>query len=74
VWSIKQIPDINSDGNTDVVVFMDFSRAFASGNNGQQIWVNNLGSGNNGTVELVDDKDKNGFIDLVFSGPQTATG
>jgi len=74
VWSLKQVPDINSDGNTDVVGMYGFTGGiFAlSGSSGQQIWINNLGSSNNGTIEPVDDKDKNGFIDFVLSGPQTA--
>ncbi|HJY62546.1 MAG TPA: choice-of-anchor D domain-containing protein, partial [Ignavibacteria bacterium] len=74
VWSLRQFPDINSDGNSDVIGFYGFtSGIFAlSGSTGQPIWATTLGGGNNGTVEPVDDKDKNGFIDIVFSGPQNA--
>ncbi|HEY3249749.1 MAG TPA: PQQ-binding-like beta-propeller repeat protein [Ignavibacteria bacterium] len=74
VWSTKQIPDINNDGNTDLVGLYGFAGGiFAiSGSNGQQLWTNSLGSSNNGTVELVDDKDHNGYPDLIFSAPQSA--
>jgi outer membrane protein assembly factor BamB len=74
VWSLKQIPDINNDGNTDIVGLNGFSgNIFAlSGSSGTSLWSNSLGSSNNGTVELLDDKDKNGFPDVTFSGLQTA--
>jgi hypothetical protein len=74
VWSMKDFPDINSDGVRDVIGMYGFSGAlFAiSGANGTQLWTAGLGSSNNGTIELLDDKDKNGFIDLINSGPQSA--
>jgi hypothetical protein len=74
VWSLRTIPDINNDGQTDIAGLFGFSgEIFAlSGANGQQLWVNNLGLSNNGTVEIADDKDKNGFPDLIFSGSQAA--
>lgn len=74
VWSIKQVPDINGDSNTDIVGMYGFSGAvFAlSGSAGTQLWSAALGISNGGTTELLDDKDKNGFPDVTFSGPQSA--
>lgn len=74
VWSMKQIPDINGDGNTDLVGMFGFSgETFAlSGATGQQLWIGNNGTSNNGTIEYVDDMNKNNSIELVYSGPQTA--
>lgn len=74
VWSLKQVPDINGDGNTDIVGMYGFNGGiFAlSGNNGTQVWANNLGSSNGGTVELADDLNLNGSIDFTYSGPQVA--
>ncbi len=74
VWSLRQIPDINNDGNTDVVGLYGFSGSvFAlSGSTGAQLWSLGFGTSNNGTVELLDDKDRNGFPDITFSGTQTA--
>jgi hypothetical protein len=71
-WSLKEIPDINNDGNKDIVGLFGFSGGlFAiTGNTGQQIWSNNFGASNNGKVILLDDKDKNGFADISTSGPQ----
>lgn len=74
VWSMKEIPDINNDGSTDIAGLWGFNGSiFAlSGSTGSQIWVNNLATSNNGTIELLDDMDKNGFVDITASGPQTA--
>lgn len=74
VWSLKQVPDINADGNTDIVGMYGFNGGiFAlSGSTGGQIWSNALGISNGGTIELLDDKDLNGFKDFTYSGPQTA--
>ncbi len=74
VWSMKQVPDINGDGNTDIVASYGFNGTVLglSGSNGTQSWLVNMGSSNNGTVEILDDLDKNGSPDLTCSGPQTA--
>jgi len=74
VWSLREVPDLNNDGNTDIIGFWGFtSNVMAlSGTSGQEIWSIGLGNGNNGTVELLDDKDNDGFKDVTFSGPQTA--
>lgn len=74
VWSLREVPDLNNDGNTDIIGFWGFtSNVMAlSGTNGQEIWSIGLGNGNNGTVEILDDKDNDGFKDVTFSGPQTA--
>lgn len=73
IWSLKEIPDINNSGGKDIVGLMGFSgNIFAlNGNSGTQIWSNNLGSSNNGTIVLLDDLDKNGFLDITLSGPQS---
>ena len=74
VWNVKEVQDINSDGNTDIVGLYGFSgNIFAiSGSSGAELWTLSLGSSNNGTVEVVDDMDNNGYKDVTFSGPQTA--
>jgi Secretion system C-terminal sorting domain/Abnormal spindle-like microcephaly-assoc'd, ASPM-SPD-2-Hydin len=74
VWSLREIPDINGDGSSDIVGLWGFNGTIMglSGSTGAQIYINNLASSNNGTVEILDDKDHNGFVDLTFSGPQTA--
>jgi len=43
-----------------------------SGATGQQLWTGSNGTSNNGTVELADDRNRNGYPDVIFSGPQTA--
>lgn len=74
VWSLRQVPDINNDGNSDIIGMYGFSGDIfsLSGSSGTQLWTNNAGPSNNGTVEILDDKDKNGYIDITYSGPQTA--
>ncbi len=72
-WSLKEIPDINGDGIPDVVGLSGFDGHFfaISGDAGAQLWLDNLSTSNNGKIVLLDDKDKNGSIDLTTSGPQT---
>lgn len=74
VWSMKEIADINGDGNTDIASLYGFTGSVnaISGSTGAQIWNLGLGSSNNGTVEVLDDLDQNGYKDLTYSGPQTA--
>ncbi len=74
IWSMREVPDINNDGNTDIIGLYGFNGAvFAlSGSTGTQSWIFNMGGSNNGTVELLDDLDKNGAPDITCSGPQTA--
>ena len=73
VWSSRWVPDVNNDNFTDVVGMQGFSGGVfcVSGNTGAQIWTASLGSSNNGKVIRLDDKDKNGFIDISLSGPQS---
>lgn len=73
IWSLRWVPDVNGDNFTDVVGMQGFSGGVycVSGNTGSQIWTAALGSSNNGKVIRLDDKDKNGFIDISLSGPQT---
>lgn len=72
-WSVKRIPDINNDSYPDLVGLQGFAgNVYAvSGNSGSQIWSQSLGSSNNGTIQLTDDKDNDGFNDLILSGPQS---
>jgi hypothetical protein len=74
VWSMREVPDINTDGNTDIIGLYGFSgNVFAlSGSTGSELWTFNLGSSNNGTVEMLDDLNNNGSPDLTFSASQTA--
>jgi hypothetical protein len=73
-WSLRETPDINNDGNSDITALYGFNGTVValSGSTGAQQWIFNMGTSNNGTVELLDDLDKNGFVDLTCSGPQTA--
>jgi outer membrane protein assembly factor BamB len=73
-WSLKEIPDINSDGGKDIIGLGGFTGSvFAiTGNSGTQIWAQNLGSSNNGKITLLDDADGNGFPDFTLSAPQSA--
>ncbi len=74
VWSLREIPDINGDGNTDIVSLWGFGGDIVSlsGSTGTQLWAANLSSANNGTVELLDDANGNDAKDLTLSGLQTA--
>ncbi len=74
VWSMKEVADINADGNTDIVGLYGFNGTVIalSGSSGSEVWTVNMGSSNNGTVEILDDLDLNGFKDITCSGPQTA--
>lgn len=74
VWSMKEVADINGDGNTDINSLYGFNGTVValSGSTGAQVWTVNMGTSNNGTVELLDDLDLNGFKDITCSGPQTA--
>ncbi|MBV6477746.1 MAG: hypothetical protein HGGPFJEG_00490 [Ignavibacteria bacterium] len=73
-WSLKEIPDVSSDGIKDIVGLCGFTGAvFAiTGNAGTQVWSQSLGSSNNGKITLLDDADGNGFIDISLSAPQVA--
>ena len=72
LWSIKQIPDINNDNDSDLVFMYGFSGGVVAitGDAGIQLWTANLGGSNNGKIVRLDDKDKNGYIDISLSGPQ----
>jgi outer membrane protein assembly factor BamB len=73
LWSLKEIPDINNDNVPDLVGLYGFSGGvFAiSGNSGTQLWTASLGNSNNGKIVRLDDKDRNGYIDISLSGPQS---
>ncbi len=73
-WNLRQVPDINNDNSTDIVGLVGFNGSvFAlSGATGSQLWTASLGGSNNGTVEMLDDQDHNGYADLTVSGPQSA--
>jgi outer membrane protein assembly factor BamB len=72
LWSIKQIPDINNDNDSDLVFMYGFNGGVVAitGDAGAQLWTASLGNSNNGKIVRLDDKDKNGFIDISLSGPQ----
>jgi outer membrane protein assembly factor BamB len=74
LWSVKEIPDINNDNGKDIIGLFGFSGdIFAlTGNSGTQLWAQSLGSSNNGTIQLLDDLDGNGFIDFTLSAPRIA--
>ncbi|MBS1517012.1 MAG: PQQ-binding-like beta-propeller repeat protein [Bacteroidetes bacterium] len=74
IWSLKEIPDINSDGKKDIIGLGGFSGGIfaVSGASGVQIWAQNLGSSNNGKITILDDANGNGFADFTLSAPQSA--
>ena len=74
LWSVREIPDINNDNGKDIIGLFGFSGdIFAlTGNSGTQLWTQSLGPSNNGTFELLDDLDGNGFIDFTLSAPKIA--
>ncbi len=74
VWSVKEIPDINNDNVNDIVGFTSSPSGtlFAvTGDAGVELWTASLGTSNNGKVIKLDDMNKNGYLDLALSGPQT---
>lgn len=72
VWSLKEIPDVNSNGQSEVVGFYGFNSGLfcISSATGSQVWATSFGSGNNGKILKLEDKDGDGYIDLTMSGPQ----
>ncbi len=74
IWSLKEIPDVNSDGGKDILGLGGFNGSvFAiTGNSGSEIWARSLGSSNNGKILPLDDADGNGFADFTLSAPQSA--
>lgn len=73
LWSLKQIPDINNDNDSDLVFMYGFSGGVIAitGDAGVQLWSITLGNSNNGKIIRLDDKNKNGYIDISLSGPQS---
>ncbi len=69
-WHLQELPDINSDGVTDIAAFVGFSgtTAVISGIDGAQIWTYNQGSSVNGYFRLAQDLAGDGFPDLITSG------
>lgn len=67
------IPDINGDGQPEIVGFSGFSgQVFAiTSDAGAQLWSMNFGNSIFGNPILLHDLDGNGFIDLTFQGLQT---
>ena len=73
VWNLKEMQDLNNDGNTDIASFIGFNGTISvlSGNNGLLIWSQNFGASIDGNLRLMDDLSGDGFGDLVFSGPRS---
>ncbi|MBX7042918.1 MAG: choice-of-anchor D domain-containing protein [Ignavibacteria bacterium] len=71
-WHLEELPDVNSDGITDIAAFVGFSgtTAVISGTDGSQIWTYNQGSSINGYFRLAQDIAGDGFPDLISSGPR----
>ncbi|MBS1553025.1 MAG: choice-of-anchor D domain-containing protein [Bacteroidetes bacterium] len=70
VWNLKELQDINTDGITDIASFIGFNGTLRilSGNNGVQIWTQDLGASIDGNIRLMDDISADGFKDIVSSG------
>lgn len=70
-WNLKEIPDINSDGQTDLAAFIGFGGTITtlSGVNGSMIWNINIGASIDGNIRLMQDLGADGFLDIVSSGP-----
>lgn len=73
VWNLKELQDLNNDGNTDIASFIGFNGTVSvlSGNNGLLLWSQNYGTSIDGNIRIMDDISGDGFMDLVFSGPRT---
>lgn len=71
-WHVEELPDVNSDGITDLAAFVGFSgtTAVISGSDGAQIWSYNQGQSINGYFRLAQDIAGDGFPDLISSGPR----
>lgn len=73
VWSLREIPSIQTtDTVKEIVGYYGFSgNVFCiTEDNGSLNWTKSFGAANNGKVQLLDDLDSNGYIDLSLSGPQ----
>lgn len=72
VWNLAEVPDVNSDGNTDIAGFVGFSGTIfvISSAGGSQIWSQSLGQSIDGKIKLMDDISADGFKDIVSSGTQ----
>jgi hypothetical protein len=70
VWNLKEIPDVNSDGNTDIAGYVGFNgNTFVlSGNNGALIWTLNQGQSVDGNIRLGQDISGDGNLDIISSG------
>ncbi|MBK6878311.1 MAG: hypothetical protein IPG99_18215 [Ignavibacteria bacterium] len=70
VWNLKEIPDVNSDGNTDIAVYVGFTgNTFVlSGNDGALIWTLNQGQSIDGNIRLGQDISGDGNFDIISSG------
>ncbi|MDQ3022168.1 MAG: choice-of-anchor D domain-containing protein [Bacteroidota bacterium] len=75
VWNLKNIPDVNADGVSDIAGFVGFDGTtfVISGSNGSQIWSQPLGSSINGNIKLADDLSNDGYMDMFSSGPRSLT-
>ncbi len=70
VWNLKEIPDINSDGVTDIAGYVGFTGTtlVISGNNGALIWTLNQGASIDGNIRLGQDITGDGNLDIISSG------
>ncbi|MEO8211232.1 MAG: choice-of-anchor D domain-containing protein, partial [bacterium] len=75
VWNLKEIPDVNADGVSDIAGFVGFNGTtfVISGSNGSQIWSQALGSSIDGNIKLTDDISNDGYKDMVSSGTTSLT-
>lgn len=74
-WNLKEIPDINSDGQSDLAAFIGFGGTITtlSGVSGSMIWNVNLGASVDGNIRLMQDIRGDGYPDIVSSGVQGVT-
>ncbi len=70
VWNLKEMPDINTDGVSDIAGFVGFGGItfIISGSSGALIWQLILGQSIDGNIRLTDDLNNNGFDDMILSG------
>ncbi|MEP7145420.1 MAG: choice-of-anchor D domain-containing protein, partial [bacterium] len=75
VWNLKETPDIQGDGVTDVAGFAGFNGTLflISGSNGSQFWSVNLGSSIDGNIRILENIDADGTADknIISSGTKT---
>lgn len=74
IWSLRQIPDINNDGQADIAAFtggINVNMLGISGFNGAVFWQTHYPLyATFSTIHQISDLNNNQFADLIFSGKE----